>query len=364
MNQFKPTKSSVGFAIFLALTLNCSKTTTTTGLSKVSENLTAVASGYNPSSLTYSSSSTSLQDGGPCGNLSLFACQPVLLRVYIAISKQMFEMTQTIVSGVQSHFDALADGSSGTGMEVASGTTIDYNKTSASKFKVLIKQSGTPAMYLDVDSDTYVLTADIGAMSGGESSGAIKNTISFTDSTHWTANIQIAGQACNSNDTRAPRGIQVTLERSADIWNVLAQLYFPSWLEGLTSGGSPTCATTATSSNSIVMYTQAVGDNTAAKAGVYIMKTNVALASLSSYPLSSLCENYFSGISGVSCSSGGLVTSSYPNTYCNKTENLTAEWNNSCASYSTAVSSATLPSNFTEPSVLAATTFTVPSSIE
>lgn len=228
---------------------------------------------------------------------------------------------------------------------------------------LLAKQSGNPSLHLDVDGSTYILTGDISVLSNGESSGKIKNTIVFTDSTHWTATVQMAGTNCDPTDTRAPRGMEITLARKGNTWDVLAQLYFPAWLHGLTSGGQPNCSTTATTDNSMVMYTQAVGDESAAKASVYLMKTSATLSSLSSYPLSAFCENYLSSIQGVSCTAGQLATSSYPNPYCNKNGTLGAEWNNTCSAYSSTVADATLPSGFKEPAVLAATSITVPSSL-
>src|SRR3989338_4649452 len=137
--------------------LSCSTEQPTTGMSQVSTNLVAVASGYNPSSLDYSDSRqvTGGLERNPCAGLTLFSCQPVLLKVYLAISKRMFSTVQEIVAGVTEKFDALPDGSEGTDLEVGTDTTIDYRKTSGTEFVVLVKVAGEPAVHLDINANTY-----------------------------------------------------------------------------------------------------------------------------------------------------------------------------------------------------------------
>ncbi len=330
------------FIAFLAVMLSqCSKTSSSSGVSGVLTNLSIILSNYTPDSLSYSSAR--LQSEGPCEGYNLFSCQPVLLRLYIDMQKMILTMAKEIVNHTQQKIDSVPDGSEETGVTVPNGMTLDYKKTTSSKFSILLKKDSTPVLYLDVDGNNYTIKTNVNVMSEGQRPGMLEASIVYESETSWTAAVLLANMGCDYSDVQRPDVMKIIMTRNADLWKGKAMMYNPRWLVV-----NPTCETEITDDIAMNFYTDFVADSAAAKANVYMMKRTVtSVDSITNYGFNALCTNgtiptlicNSNNVFGVSGKlSDGIVV--YVNPFCNPDTTDIAEWSNTCSSYSQTVSDA------------------------
>lgn len=338
----------VGFFLYAC----SSKKTSTTGAESVDANLTAVSGKFLPSSLSYSATRTQILRN-PCAGLDVFACQPILLRLYVSLAKTMFDATRSVFSGVKDEVDSYADNTTATG--TADGFTFEGSKTDSDTFKVLLLKNTKPAVYIEVDGSTYTMKGDITAL--GQGTGKMEVQVTFTDENTWKVDAWVTEMGCSSTDPRAPDIIRVLMDKTESLWKGKATFYSPRWV-----ATDPTCNDTPTDANGILFYTDFVGNNDAAKANVYTLLRNKTTVD-TSFPLNEICPDIIT--SGTQANCMGVNISSYINPFCNPTSTNNALWNNSCTSHSSAVSSATFgpESDWVVPSKFYIKTVSLPTTI-
>lgn len=336
----------------LAIVMGCSKSKRSESnvASAAVANLTTMSEGFAPASLSYSGTTgyalryapqADVCDatGDTSGN-RLFSCQPILLRIYVDVAQQYLEMMKAIVESAGKSLGALADGASGTAS--ADGKTIVYSKSSGAKYSFIVKEGDNPVAYVDVNGSVYTLRADFAKMSSATADmpAQFEAVASFTDADHWTVRVTSLDSTCQSTDVRAPRRARILMSKDGNVWKGKAMLYNGVWAYGIAAnlGTAPTCSTPDADGTSMTLLTDFVGDGTAAKAKVY-MTTRVAssVAAIEASPLNNFCSTY--GISAA-CTSLGVNLTAFANPFCNRSNTITATWNDSCAASSSSVASA------------------------
>ncbi len=321
---------------------NTSGNTTTTA---VSNNLQSISSNFLPSSLDYSSGVNkphtflSQNSEDPCVGLDLFACQPILLKLYLNMGQMFLDNAREIISEIGSNIGDIPNGSSGT---VTDGNeTIGYSKASSTDFSILMKNNGSPAGYVDVNGDQYKIQLNLANMSddnsnGEEETGKLDIEVSYTNDQTWTITIFIAGTSCQESDARAPERVRIQISRAGELWTGKAMLYNGRWFSGISDSSTPSCGIAESDEKSMNMYTDFVGNNIASKASVYMMsRTKSDLSDIANFGMDSLSTNF--GIS--------FNTSAYGNPFCNSTSDLIALWGDDCSSLDATVSSASYGSS-------------------
>ncbi|GIL18446.1 MAG: hypothetical protein BroJett040_21970 [Oligoflexia bacterium] len=350
--------------------MSCSKkkdepaTASTNITTTISSNLSTVSAGFAPASLAVSPSvqfsslreNMEISSGGPCGTASFFDCQAILVRLYLTMAKQFVDMTNQVIAGVGSGLGQLADGASGSAAS-GDGYTFHYNKTDANNFAILgIKDSSSqPGIYLNVSSTVYTLKVDTAQMDSNGSTAKVSAVINYTDASTWSIDMMIDNPTCDANDVEAPSKIKIKLSKASGLWTGKAMMYHPRWA----NAGTPTCATTPSASTSVALYTDFVGNDSAAKASVYLIPVDQAGTTYSSYGLDNFCNNF-----GSVCSGGmsGVMTN-YPNPFCATSSGST--FNSTCSSVDATVAAASYSaaSNWTAPATYVSESVTLPSSL-
>ncbi len=350
---------------------------TDSGVPTLVTSLEAVSAKFAPKSLTYDLGNNSHLDShwsfdsrvkllqsearessDPCAAVGndLFACQPVLLRLYIALSKTFFDMGTTVIDQVGTQMGAIADGASGT-VNIENHQKVVYSKTDSTHFTLLLKDSADASMgYIKVDGTSINIKMNIGGIDSTQAGTMLGLTMTYTDANNWTVDSTLTGMTCNPDDPRAPKSIWVHIAKADALWKGKAIIYNPIWLDN-----NPTCSTAEADNISMNFYTNFVGNDTAAKAGVFLIQRNVtSLASIDTYAMSRICDNY------MTCNAGTAATvAAFTNPFCNPQATNTATWGDDCTSTAAAVGAADygLASDWIVPSVFATTTVTIPDSI-
>jgi hypothetical protein len=229
---------------------------------------------------------------GLFGATRLYDCQPVLLRLYVDLSKTFFDLSKSIVKNLGTQIGEVADGSTTTG---AVGTQeILISKTTSTDFSILNKVDDVSVGYVKVDGNDITIKMD---MTGSESANLdkIEILLSYTDESNWSVTTTLLDMACSADDVRAPRRILLKMSKANSLWQGKAMLYNPIWGQGIVNGhsGDPTCDTEEGDEISMAMYTDFVGNDTAAKAKVFLMnKTIDSIEGIEDNPLSNVCANY------------------------------------------------------------------------
>lgn len=309
--------------------------TTVNATTTLTSNLESVSSTMVPDSLDYSASSiafTTDDEGGggnPCAAVDndLFACQPVLLRLYLSVAKMFVDLTQGIIEDIGTNLGHLADGSSGTIEIAAEGLEVAYDKTSATEFSFLIKKEGTPAAYISVAGTVISLKMDLSTLEGSDSGapGGFQIDLDYTDENTWNMTAFATGMQCSDDDARAPERIRIKISKADGLWRGKAQFYNGVWLYGASPGtqGDPSCAMTATDELSMNFYTDFVGNDAAAKASVYTLQRDIDdLTDIDTWSLAMMGENFLGSAS---------TTSAYVNSFCNPASTLEATWDDDCS---------------------------------
>jgi len=355
-------------AVFGVFLFHCSSTTdsatdtaaTTTETATLTTNLETVSDDIAPDSLNYTQNSASVSvakvgGAGPCVNADdLFDCQPILLQLYIDLGKNLLDTVITIISDVGTNLGDLADGASGTVTEGT--TTITYQKTSATDFSIIVAINGVNAGYVNVNGTTYTVKFDLANLPDEESGGnamQFQAIVSYTDENTWDADFLVAGMECEPSDVQAPERIAIKVEKANGLWAGKAMLYSPRWR----AGDSATCDTTVTDDTTINFYTDFVGNNTAAKASVYMMDRSISsLDNIATYGMDSFSTNYGAGFGD---------TTAYANPFCNPAGTLDALWDDDCTALDATVGAANFSdaSNWILPSDYYLETITIPDSL-
>ncbi len=336
------------------------------GFSGVSTQMKSINSALVPQSLAFPSSfqfnkesePASFSSGNPCQGYNLFTCQPVLLRLYLSLNKQMGAQILTALDEINTHLASVADGATGTVTD--NGQTISYTKTNNANFSILVKTAAAvPFIFVSYANSAFKMQINIAAMpsdsSGGPSQGVMEIFGTYTDNNNWNVTTQMIGMDCQDNDVGAPANIRVQVAKANGLWKGKAYQYNPRWL------GSNTCSTAPSDTTAASIFTDFVADDAAAKASVYIMpRTVIDMSTISNYALNKLVTNFPAVFGGQSAD-----LSAFPNPFCNPTSTMAATWNSTCVGSSSPVADADFdPSvNWLTPVQFAALAVTMPTTL-
>ena len=329
--------------------------------------MTSIGDAFLPSSLDFDSESSkrrsgranqdvvgAAQMGNPCEGYDLFGCQPVLLRLYLSVSHRLFAQSTQIVGQVGSHLGNVADGDTGE-QAIGDGSTVYYDKTDSTHYSILRKDAaGTSRTYITVSGQATTL--QVAGPGGGNGPSDIQIRLNFTDDDTWTLEFLGVAAPCNNDDVRAPERFRIAISRDGAVWTGKAMLYMPRWMDQ-----NPTCNTTPTDETSMLLYTDFVADDLAAKASIYMLQRDqVSLADIENFGMDQICTNYPS-----ICGQSPPSLSEYQNPFCNAASTDVAVWSDDCTSVSTTVGAAPfgLASDWTTPNALYQETFALPASL-
>lgn len=343
----------------------------------------SVASDMIPASLASTSTTTSsvningAPQTNPCtefvttyGAASVGACEPKLIRLYLDMIKTFMTKTQTFMEQVGGKLSSFADGATGT-VVGPNGMTVDYSKTDSTHYSVLIKTTaGKSAGYINVAGQVVTMKmsfADLiaaGAEADATAIGNLEGTLDYTDVNNYTATVELSGMPCNAaTDMSAPKNMKVIVTKTAGLWKGYSMLYHPRWAA---DHRGFTCDTAETVDTSAVVYSNFVGDATAAKVNTFMMKRTLdSVASLANYSLDKICTTD-STIFSDACTHNSTQMATFINSFCDIGTTSKANWNDSCSASSAAVSAAAFPTDsWITPSTLWTidTAFTIPSSL-
>ncbi len=300
---------------------------TTSFTSTVNTNLSKVSADFAPESLSANlpSEAQSMSDDNPCeGTNGLVDCQPNLLKLYLAISKQQLDMLRSVISEIGQGLGQLPDGASGSRTE--DGETIEYSKTSGTVWSFTLKRGSTTFAYIGVNGSTYTLEIDLAE--AGEDDGAFgkfESVVQYTDENNWSLTNTMLGGECSADDVRAPQNVRIVMAKAGGLWKGKAMMYHPRWA---VFSPEPTCATTPDDDTALNLYSDFVGDNEVAKMNVYMLKRTRAANEITSHPLSDFCNEYALCSGGVL---GSETLSNYPNSVCIESDSGDGIWNSDCS---------------------------------
>ncbi len=307
-----------------------------------------------PASLKYELEGTSVKvnaTADPCEEYSeeygagaVGACQPKLMRIYLEMAKRFMDTSKIMIEDIDEDMGFVADGETST-IDWGDGQIVSYSKTNATKYKVLIKENGVPSTYIDVNGKTIAIKIDFDVESFiSDDSGKFEGTIEYQDKNNYTVTLLVMSQPCNSEDVSGPRNIKIIINKVQGVWSGYSMLYHPRW------GGSYRgldCNSGETADTGVLMYTNFVGNNKAAKVNAFVMKRTIADAtfdsSLASYGIDTMCTNYSDILGAGGCTAAGSKMASFKNSYCNPADTLEALWENNCLEFDGTVASGTFP---------------------
>lgn len=370
MNIFSA-KLSAKFFVLIALTLTiaaCKKKTETTDSTNVTtgvvSNLTNVSQGFAPSSLATPAymltGNGDISTQSLCTGVSFSECQARLLKAYLSFGKSLVDTTITLVSGIGGALGQLSDGAAGSGSS-GDGFTYYYNKPSSTVFSILAKNdtSAQSMLYLSVNGGTYTLKLD-GNQGRTPSAFKVTSTVAYTDASTWTVDLMIEGSSCDSTDVSAPSKVKIHLDKTNGLWTGKAMLYVPRWVDGTSAA---TCSTTASDSNSVMFYTDFVGNDIATKASLYFIPRTNATTTYTGFGLNDLCTNFASVCTANSLTGGALAA--FTNPFCSTAASSNVVFNDTCSGSDTTVSGSSYgaASSWTAPATYLTETVSLPSSL-
>lgn len=316
--------------------------------SEVTDNLQTVRDGLVPASLDYAQNSASISSaeslilhareagGDPCEAVDgdLFACQPVLLQLYMDMAKDFLDLVLDLVTETNSAIEAAADGESGSFEIEDDGIAVAYSKTSATDYSLLLTVDDESIGYVDVNSTQYTLQMDLTAIAdvGDEAPESFEIVVNYTDDNTWNMVAFMTALPCDDDDARAPERFRLVIDKTDGLWAGKAMLYNGVWLYGMAEGeGNPTCDTEASDELAISFYTDFVGNDTATKASVYLMpRTLDTLDGIADYGMDNMDENF----------GASFDSSEYANPFCNEAGTLIATWDDDCSAVDATIGSA------------------------
>jgi hypothetical protein len=361
-----------------------------TGVAAVAlTNIEGVQSNYEPDSMQVSSGTSSsvisplLADF--CEGKNFYACQPKLVKLYVAISKSYLRTMKLFLAGFSQGLSNIQDGDANDSVAINDRTSIAYSKTSATQYSILARAGADSYFYFSSNANIYNLQIDFSKIPAADRSasdptqGKVTVTLTYTDNTHWTLSLYAYDFACNESDPKAPERIKITIHKNDTIWNGKAMLANSRSMKGDATNNPVTCTSNSIDvANSSNFYTEFVGDATATKASVYLMKRDVT-ATLSTdyaanYALNNLCASYYGNFAGseLACNTAlaialGESMANYINPFCNLKGTNLATWGDTCSANSAAVSSASFDDSevtWIAPASLHTTTFTLPTTAQ
>lgn len=312
-------------------------------------NLNTVGTSYSPDSLKSSTGVKLMAD--LCAGTDLFGCQPRLIKEYIFFSKQLLAAVRMMMEGVGKGLGHLADGAKGTvTVSDLPQTSIIYKKISDTVYDVIMVNTTSTDTFLDisVNGNVYSLKWNFertpSALKNADTptQGSLDAVVTYTDANNWTSNIAFLGMACNVLEPRAPERIRIIMSKSNSMWSGKAMLYNGRWAY---DDNVVSCNSTENDLRSMNLYTDFVGNQTAAKAKVYMMRRSVSnFNNDETYALSNFLNTYNTGWS--------INLSAYSNPFCT-TGPTNITWNNECSGTSSDVASASfgLVSDWVQPNV-------------
>lgn len=331
--------------------------TTTSSTSASVENMKKVSSSLIPSSLATSTTSLELQ--GLCGSLDIFACQPILLKQYMGVSKTIFDATVTIVGAVNNLVSLVADGGKGSQVDEATGVTYSWSKTSGTEYTLLsLSKTGKPVIWLNVTNLKYEMKIDFDAAGSADVSGQGHFTVNYVDETHWDVDVLWVGIKCNAADP-GPTILDLKNKKDGSLWTGKAMLYSPNF-----GKKTPSCANSTSTTAGFVLYTDYVASASVARGSVYsIAPTVTDLSSIANYDLSKACKNYSSTLEG--CSGYAEELTSYKNSFCAKKDVTSPTFNSDCSTESSDLKGVSYgaATDWIAPATFVAKTVTLPTSL-
>ena len=357
------------YSLLLAIS-GCGKDTATGsggGVSRLANQISDISGHLVPQSLSFTQTLAATGAGevygalnsDPCNGGDLFACQPVLVRIYISLNKMFSDQATAILTVVSSKLGVLADGA--TGGVTETDAIIYYSKVNDGNFSILAKTNpgGAPFFYASLAGSVFTVKIDIANMpggtgGGGPTQGVFEITGTYTDTDSWNVITHMAGMDCQADDVGAPGSLRVQVTKANGVWKGKTMMYNPQF----GASGGTNCATPVTDSTAMTLYTDFVADDLAAKASVYAMKRNHGtVADINSFALKDLGNIY--------SLPPGTNLSAYSNPFCNPSSSNTAIWGNSCGAISAAVAAADFsPStDWVAPSSFYPIALTLPSSL-
>ena len=287
--------------------------------SSTADNMSAIYNDYVPNSMASGSSSSpallsasihadgsgaQASDDDVCGDSDLFECQPKLLKLYIQMSREVFLVTRQFLVEMGGHLGDLADGASGV-VNTGDGMTVYYSKTSASEWDVVATTSVGTVFDVSVADNVYTLKMNENNNPDSSDTTEVHVVVNYTDASNWSVTTMFLGEECDPNDPQAPERVKLILAKENDVHTGKAMLYAPRWAH---FNPEPTCSSSDNVYYSMNLYTDFVGNDTAAKVKVYMMKSDVTTdmsSTIGNYSMNKLCDSYYGnfGWSQANCKS-------------------------------------------------------------
>jgi hypothetical protein len=307
----------------------------TSSSATASQNLGSASENLVPGSLAVSTAELNLLN--PCAGTDGFLdCQPVLLKFYLDIAKQLMQGGSEILANVKDHLGSLPVGTPGeVDPNSAELSKIAYNVTSAQQFKLLFYNADEkPFMYLNVDESkeakSYIMQMKPGLAPDGEegSTEVIESIVTFTSDESFIVDVKVTKMGCSNDDVRSPDAFALHIERNGSVWAGKAMAYQPLFHVS----NSATCETESSSTTKNFMYTDFVGNDENSTASVYMLGSSVDSAdTFGDWDLSDLCTNFASSCNGGKAFGDPNPVSDYKNPLCAKED--TATWDGACADF-------------------------------
>ncbi len=311
--------------------------------------MNSVSSSFIPTSMATSSVSASIQgsaDGSfssesgsedPCEGTDLFGCQPRLVKLYLSLTKEMFDGSIDMLEELSDGLGQIEDGASG--VELVDNKTLHYSKTSSTIWSLLFE--GDSGVFVDIAANdgVYTIKLDMAKMPPEDNVDGdqvqLEIEVDYTSDTIWGVQLTMIDPECNPDDPQAPQKIRILMDRNAAIYTGKAMLYSPRW--AYFSEGEPTCASAADDARGMNLYTDFVANNTAAKVKVHMMKRTVSdVSNLDPYAMNNMCNSYFGEVGAADAAAcvtaflgEGWDLTSYPNPFCTTGPN-DVDWGTNC----------------------------------
>lgn len=256
---------------------------------------------------------------GPCMGLSFLDCQPVLVKLYLSIARQMVSRLAGVVKG-SAIVVKIADSNRGE-LKPTDGkwTHIDYRVSSPNDMEFVFSDVTGKALHLTLLDKKYSMEVRSDNDSSGPA-GFHTITVEYSDAETWTADIRIQSE-CQITDPQAPGVIGIRVNKAAGIWQGKAMMYSPHWPSG-------SCQDPVVTESAIGIYTDFVGEPLFTTASLYMIPTDVSSLNadnINNYGIPKLCTNF-----PTLCNGGSAFGSSIPdNPFCSRPDG-THVWGSSC----------------------------------
>jgi hypothetical protein len=273
----------------------------------------------------------------PCEGLGLIACQPNLLKVYLANAQRSVGTVQNFLSQISSAMSRISVPGEGSINVPMNGQTMTilYKATTRTKYSLLFKNVSTPILSFKADDKHYVMTMRTGKNGSSDPAQQFVMVIdiSYQSPEEFHVETKFHQMPCTTDDTRAPNNYVSVIDVADGVWKGKAMMMSYTWLGG--SGDSGPLCSDDPSTSGMSIYTDFVADDSYASASLYMMPWDVAtVEALVASPVRAFCTT-FSG----KCSDGvafGSSISSLGSIFCISRASGAASWTGPCTSSSSA----------------------------